>query len=51
MTSQLQVVQGKHKEHKFFFSLYLSIRSVGAELVEDEWVDESHVACHLLHSP
>lgn len=30
---------------------YLGVGSVGAELVEDERVDESHVAGHLLHPP
>ena len=33
------------------FETHLSIRSVCAELVEYERMDEAHVACHLLHSP
>ena len=32
-------------------SLYLGVGSVGAELVENERVDEAHVAGHLLHPP
>lgn len=30
---------------------YLSVRSVGAKLVENERMDQAHIAGHLLHSP
>lgn len=29
---------------------YLSVRAVGAKLVEDEGVKEAHVSSHLLHA-
>lgn len=35
----------------YLFSDDLRVSAIGAELVEDEGVEQAHVAGHLLHAP